>query len=140
MFYYGEGTNTRSWVHIDDLMRVYLKVVEAAASGNAEEYFNDNGYHFAATQEQSQLDVAKVVGKVLHQQGVIQDPEPAPISLEQLDCLLKIPGYEKLARYLFASNSRSRADRAERLFEYKGEAPDLLNCVEDDVLDALRRS
>jgi nucleoside-diphosphate-sugar epimerase len=32
-FYFNEGTNTRSWVHIDDLMQVYLKLVEAAASG-----------------------------------------------------------------------------------------------------------
>lgn len=37
VFYYGEGSNTRSWVHIDDLMRLYLKVVEAAVSGNTEE-------------------------------------------------------------------------------------------------------
>ena len=33
VFYYGEGTNTRSWVHIDDVMTVYLNVIEAAASG-----------------------------------------------------------------------------------------------------------
>lgn len=32
-FYGGEGTNTRSWVHIEDLMRVYLSLVEAATKG-----------------------------------------------------------------------------------------------------------
>ena len=32
-FYVGEGTNTRSWVHIEDLVTVYLKLVEAAVSG-----------------------------------------------------------------------------------------------------------
>ena len=32
-FYADDGTNTRSWVHIEDLMTVYLKVVEAAAAG-----------------------------------------------------------------------------------------------------------
>jgi hypothetical protein len=32
-FYVGEGTNTRSWVHIEDLMAVYLKLVEAAVAG-----------------------------------------------------------------------------------------------------------
>lgn len=32
-FYAGEGANTRSWVHIEDLMVVYLKVVEAAVNG-----------------------------------------------------------------------------------------------------------
>lgn len=33
VFYYNEGTNTRSWVHITDLMQVYLKVIEAAVAG-----------------------------------------------------------------------------------------------------------
>lgn len=32
-FYAGDGTNTRSWVHIDDLMVIYLKLVEAAVNG-----------------------------------------------------------------------------------------------------------
>jgi NAD dependent epimerase/dehydratase family enzyme len=32
-FYVGEGTNTRSWVHIEDLIIVYMKLVEAAVSG-----------------------------------------------------------------------------------------------------------
>jgi nucleoside-diphosphate-sugar epimerase len=32
-FYTNEGGNTRSWVHIDDLMNVYLKLVEAAVCG-----------------------------------------------------------------------------------------------------------
>ena len=139
VFYYGEGTNTRSWVHVDDLTRVYLKVIEAAVSGNAAEYFNENGYHFAATQEHSQLDVATVLGIIMHEQSAIADPKPSPISLEQLEqlnALLKAPGYEKLARYMFASNSRTKAERAERLYGYKAEAPELLESLESDVLDA----
>lgn len=32
-FYAGEGTNTRSWVHIEDLMTVYMKLIEAAVAG-----------------------------------------------------------------------------------------------------------
>jgi hypothetical protein len=140
VFYYGEGTNTRSWVHIDDLMEVYLKVIEAAVSGDAVDYFGDNGYHFAATQEHSHLDVANAVGRILLEQGVIEDPKPAPISLEQLDSMLNPSRYERLARYMFASNSRTRAERAERLYGYKGEAPGLLECLEDDVLDAVGRT
>jgi len=138
VFYYGEGENVRSWVHIDDLMGLYLKVVEAAAAGKAGECFNDNGYYFAATQEHSHLQVARVVGKVLHKQGVIEDPKPAPISLEEVDQMLKVPGYEKLARYMFTSNSRTRPERAEKLFGYKGEAPGLLESLESEVLDAVK--
>jgi len=32
-FYLNEGSNTRGWVHIDDLMDVYVALVEAAADG-----------------------------------------------------------------------------------------------------------
>ncbi len=32
-FYTGSGQNKRCWVHIDDLMTIYLKLVEAAANG-----------------------------------------------------------------------------------------------------------
>lgn len=137
-FYYGEGANTRSWVHIDDLMRVYLRVVEAAVAGGsaAVDFFNGNGYYFAGTQEHSHLEVAKVVGRVLHQEGVIEDPEPMQVNLEQLDLMLKpiMPG---LSRYLFASNSRTRAERAESLFGYRGEAPRLSEALPHDVLDCL---
>lgn len=35
-FYAGEGTNSRSWVHIEDLMTVYLKLVEAAVAGGGD--------------------------------------------------------------------------------------------------------
>lgn len=32
-FYAQSGANRRSWVHVDDLMKVYLKLVEAAVAG-----------------------------------------------------------------------------------------------------------
>lgn len=32
-FYFREGKNTRSWVHIDDLMGLYVKLVEDAVAG-----------------------------------------------------------------------------------------------------------
>jgi hypothetical protein len=139
VIYYNEGTNTRSWVHIDDLMRLYLHVVEAAASNSVpENFFNDNGYYFASTQEHSHLDVAKAAGEILCRHGVIGNQEPVQIGLEQLDDMANIPGFPRLARYLFASNSRTRAERAGKAWGYRGEAPGLLECLEADILDAIR--
>lgn len=139
VFYYDEGTNTRSWVHINDLMRVYLKVVEAAASGDGGEFgWNREGYYFAGTQEHSHHDVAKVMGETLHKLGVVGNPEPVQITLQQLDDMVIIPRFRPLARYLFASNSRTRAERAVNLFDYKAEAPSLLETLEADILDALK--
>jgi hypothetical protein len=140
-FYYGDGSNTRSWVHVDDLMRLYVHVVEAAAAGtNPEHYFNNNGYYFASTQEHSQLDVARATASILHRHGIIKSPEPVQVSLETLDSMANIPNFPKLARYLFASNSRTRSERAETLWRYYiiGEAPRLLETLESDILDAIK--
>ena len=41
VFYHGDGANTRSWVHIDELMTLYLKLVEAAAEGGEGAEWND---------------------------------------------------------------------------------------------------
>lgn len=140
VFYYGEGSNTRSWVHIDDLMRLYLRVVEVAARNEQEEakqYFGENGYHFASTQEHSHIAVARAVGKLLASRGMLPTPEPVQIDLQTLDGMANIPNFPKLARYLYASNSRTRADRSEKLWRYKGEAPGLMEVLVDDVHDTL---
>ncbi|KAH5017018.1 hypothetical protein HBI70_215830 [Parastagonospora nodorum] len=139
-FYFKDGSNTRSWVHIDDLMRLYLRVVEAAASPMrypAEEYFNRNGYYFAATQEYSQIELATATADVLYRNGIVRDLELEQIGLDKLDSMANLPGFPKLARYLFASNSRTRPERAEKTFGYKGEAPGLMEVLEQDVLDAV---
>lgn len=136
VFFFGEGENTRSWVHIDDLMRVYLRVVDAAAAGDAS-YFGENGYHFASTQEHSQIEVARAVGRLLTERGVVEGPEPVRVDLQTLNGMMNIPGFPKLARYLYASNSRTRADRAATLWDYRGEASGLMETIEADVVDAL---
>lgn len=138
VFYHGEGTNTRSWVHIDDLMRLYVSVVEAAAAGNKEFGWNESGYYFASTQEHSQKALAVAAGEILHRHGFIDEPEPVQIDLSRLDAMANFPGFPKLGRYLFASNSRTRAERAGRLFEYKGEAKGLMDTLESDILDAVK--
>jgi nucleoside-diphosphate-sugar epimerase len=141
-FYVNQGENTRSWVHIDDLMSLYLRVVEAAANPlehPAEKYFNANGYYFAGTQEHSQIDVATQVGKVLAKHGVIEYAEPVAVGLEDVDQMARIwPQFPLLGRYLFASNSRTRAERARELWGYKGEREGLMECIEGDVLVAIR--
>jgi nucleoside-diphosphate-sugar epimerase len=140
-FYLKDGTNTRSWVHVDDLMRLYLHLVEAAASPDqhpAEEYFNGGGYYFAATQEHSQLELAKATGAILYKHGIIQNPEPEQVALDRLDAMANLPGFPKLSRYLFASNSRTRPKRAEKVFGYKGEALGLMEVLEQDILDAVQ--
>ncbi|KAJ4987460.1 nucleoside-diphosphate-sugar epimerase [Stagonosporopsis vannaccii] len=144
VFFANEGANTRSWVHIDDLMRLYLRIVEAAAAdGDAvskDQWFGENGYFFAATQEHEHIEIARRVGEVMARKGIVQDPNPVRVSLEQLDGMANLPNFPRLARYLFASSSRTRADRAGELWGYSEEAPGLIECLEEDVEEALMGS
>lgn len=134
---YGEGANTRSWVHVNDLMRLYLHIIEAAASGGGNATWGKEGYYFASTHETSQLSVARTIGSILQNHGVITNGEPVEVTLEKLDSLITYPGYDKIARYLFASNSRTRAERAEALFGYVGKEASVLECLGEDVLAAI---
>ncbi|KAF2873538.1 NAD(P)-binding protein [Massariosphaeria phaeospora] len=138
-FYYGDGSNFKSWVHIEDLMHWYLKVVEAAASGGGGLDWGKDGYYFAGTQEVSQLDIAKVAGPVLKKHGVIQNGEPQQISLSTLDSMLQAVPYPKISRYMFALNSRTRPERAQKLWGYKGSAPGLLEVLEQDIADSVEK-
>lgn len=137
-FYIADGTNSRSWVHIDDLLRLYLHILDSTQRPSPDKYFGKNGYYFAGTQEHSQIALARKVGEVLVKHGVISTAEPREISLQDVDGMANLPAFPRLGRYLFASNSRTRAERGERVFGYKGEAVGLMEGVEGDVLGALR--
>ncbi|KAK3708977.1 hypothetical protein LTR37_011141 [Vermiconidia calcicola] len=136
-FYAGEGTNTRSWVHIEDLMTVYLKLVEAAVAGGGGADWGREGYYFAASQEASQIDIAKAVGGILESHGRIEDAEPKQLPLDTVRDMVSSWGIKDLGVYMFAANSRTRADRAAELFGYEPKAPSLWETMEADVLACL---
>lgn len=104
------------------------------------ETIGKQGYYFASTQEHSHNTVANAISTILKSHNLIkQDATPLQLSLDQIDALLKFPGFPTIGRYLFASNSRSRADRAQGLWGYEGSAPGLLDVLEEEVLDAVKR-
>jgi nucleoside-diphosphate-sugar epimerase len=158
-FYYEEGANTRSWVHLEDLMTVYLKVVEAAVAGGGgfdwgkevrtipptqcqkrlDVANSSQGYYFAGTQELSQIQIARATGAILQKHYFVENAQPTQVSLDQIDTMTPHPAFPKLGRYLFASNSRTRPLRAEKLWGYHGSAPALLDVLEEEVLDAAKR-
>ncbi|KAF2724255.1 NAD(P)-binding protein [Polychaeton citri CBS 116435] len=132
-FYVNEGANTRSWVHVDDLTTVYLKLVEAAVTGDKNAGWGREGYYFAASQEHAHIDVASHVGKLMAAQGVIPSPEPKKLSLDEVK---KMAGRPEMAIYQFAANSRTRSHRAQQLLGYRPIAPGLLEALEGDVASA----
>ncbi|KAF2278880.1 NAD(P)-binding protein [Westerdykella ornata] len=140
VFYYNEGANTSSWVHIQDLMQVYLRVIEAAAAGGEGATWGKEGYYFTGSQEVAHIDIVKAAGDILKKHGVIENPKPIQIDLKTLDGMLPHPRFPYLARYMFAANSRTRPERAKKLFGYSPSGPGLLESLEEDILVELESS
>ncbi|KAI9714874.1 MAG: hypothetical protein M1820_000163 [Bogoriella megaspora] len=133
-FYPDEGANTRSWVHIEDLMTVYLKLIEDAVAGGERANWGLSGYYFTGSQEVSQRSIADATGSVLAKHGIISTQPPKQVSLERVDEMIKSQRFPKLGTYMFAANSRTRADRARKVLGYEPKAPSLWQVLEADLL------
>ncbi|KAL0567822.1 hypothetical protein V5O48_014172 [Marasmius crinis-equi] len=131
-FVVGEGENTRSRVHINDLMKVYDGVVSAAAENPQKADWGT--YYFASTEEVSQKDFTLEATKILKRRGIVESEEIESIGLDKVDTMVQYPLLPLLGRYLFASNSRTVPDRAKKLFGYAGEERGLLRGLEMELM------
>ncbi|KAK3112155.1 hypothetical protein LTR53_011858 [Teratosphaeriaceae sp. CCFEE 6253] len=138
MFYAGEGANARSWVHIEDLMQVYVRLVEAAVDGGRGADWGEEAYYFAGSQEASQREVAAKVGRFLKTHGVLATAEPKQLPFDEIALLNGGHAWAGLGTYLWAANSRTRADLAEKLFGFKPSAPSLWETLEEDLLACIK--
>ncbi|KAJ7905769.1 nucleoside-diphosphate-sugar epimerase [Mycena olivaceomarginata] len=135
-FYVDKGENTRSLVHIDDVMSLYVNVVEEAVASLEtgtvkDECWGKNGFYFNSSSEISWKDAAIAVGKVMASLGLIESAEPKEITVEETRSMSGGSGF---SLYLFASNSRSRADRGRNVFGWKPTGPGFLEVMEADLL------
>ncbi|EOD47105.1 putative nucleoside-diphosphate-sugar epimerase protein [Neofusicoccum parvum UCRNP2] len=137
-FYVGEGANSRGWVGLEDVARLYLLLVEAAAErGGDGAGWGREGYYHAASQEATQLELAEAVGRILYEKGLIREKEPKQVPLERVDRMIAALGVPLIARYLFASNARSSAERSRKMLGWEPKAPSLWEVLEQDVMDAV---
>ncbi|KAJ6790347.1 hypothetical protein PWT90_10334 [Aphanocladium album] len=136
-FYALEGANRRSWIHVDDVVNVYLKLVEAAAAGGGNAVWGKEGYYFATGQELSQLDLAKAAGEILHKHGLIPTKEPKSLTVNDVREMRGGSSWEPMGVYTWACNTRVRPDRATSLLGFAPSAPTVLEILEQDLLDAV---
>lgn len=138
-FYCGKGENTRSWVHVQDLVQVHLKLVEAAASGGGNAHWNERGYYFASSQELSQIQLAEAIGKVLEQKGMIEDVTPRQLTPEQLKEMRsgKFGDTPEIALFMLASSSRTVPQRSKAVLNYEPNMPNLLEMLDEEVDNSL---
>ncbi|GME37425.1 NAD(P)-binding protein [Neofusicoccum parvum] len=132
-YYTGEGANKRGYVHIDDVMKVYLKLVESAAKGGQGTDWGLQGYYFTTTQEWSQLEIARAAGKIFKGKGLVKSEEPKCLALDDLTGLLDRVGSPIPSLYLFCSNARTVAERAPKVLGFEATAPTLMETLESEI-------
>ncbi|KAF2174958.1 NAD(P)-binding protein [Zopfia rhizophila CBS 207.26] len=137
-FYTGSGSNRRSWVHIEDLMQIYLSLVDAAAAGGGKAVWGKEGYYFTVTQETSQLELAIAAGKILKAHGLIETEKPKRVSIDQIRNMCSSSGWAFDGLYTFASNTRAKSDRAQKYLDYVPKQPTVFECMEEDLLSCLQ--
>lgn len=137
-YYTGEGANKRGYVHIDDVMKVYLRLVESAAQGGKDADWGFKGYYFTTTQQWSQLEIARAAGKILTAKGLLKSEEPKRLALDDLTGLLDRVGSPIPSLYLFCSNARTVAERAPKVLGYQGDAPTLMETLDSEIEHAVR--
>ncbi|KAK7037926.1 NAD(P)-binding protein [Favolaschia claudopus] len=135
-FYVAEGKNRRSQVHIDDVMSLYVKVVEEAANSLKtgkirDECWGKNGFYFNSSSEIVWKETAAATGKIMASLGLIDSAEPKQFTVEKVKSML---GGSGLGLYMFASNSRSRADRGKQLFGWTPTGPSYEEVMEADLI------
>jgi len=135
-FYLAKGENVRSLVHIQDVMSLYVRVVEEAVISFEtgivrDECWGKNGFYFNSSSELAWKDCAAATGKVMASLGLIESAAPKEATVEDVQGML---GGAGLGLYLFGSNSRSRADRGRSLFGWKPTGPGFMEVMEADLL------
>ncbi|KAJ7481089.1 nucleoside-diphosphate-sugar epimerase [Mycena galericulata] len=132
-FYIGKGENTRSLVHIQDVMSLYVSVVEEAVTSLEtgtirDECWGKNGFYFNGSSELVWKDAAVATGKLMASLGLIESAEAKEYPAGAVQSM------SGLWRYMFGSNSRSRADRGRNLFGWKPTGPTFMETLELDLL------
>ncbi|KAI0101680.1 NAD(P)-binding protein [Nemania sp. FL0031] len=134
-FYLQDGSNIRGWVHISDLVQIYMSLVEAAVAGGESVSWGREGYFLAASQEASQRDIAEAISKILFAKGEISSADARSISNEEMVSLF--PDAPDTGFFSFGCNSRSKADRAAKELGYVPKAPLFWDVLESDLMDAI---
>ncbi|KAK7443448.1 hypothetical protein VKT23_015621 [Stygiomarasmius scandens] len=105
--YIGKGLSLWNGVHVQDLVNLFMTILDDSLSPSPKAPTGKEGYYFCATDEYQWKELAAEVGKCLHAEGVITTPEPKPVTEEE-----ELVIFGPWSGYAYASNSRSRPGKA----------------------------
>jgi nucleoside-diphosphate-sugar epimerase len=132
-FVVNEGVNCWTEVHVQDLSNVYLALVTAALSPDGgKATWNDKGYYFTEDGQFSWGEVGQKLAKIMFDKKLINSPEVDHLDKDETDKL------RPWGSYLWGTNSRCKAIRANKLFGWKPTQKKLYDMLPDIVDDEAR--
>ncbi|KAK2783720.1 hypothetical protein FQN53_008986 [Emmonsiellopsis sp. PD_33] len=135
-FYVGEGANWRAVTHLDDVVSLFMLILERMLKGGGGLSFGKEGFYFAVADEIKWKDAAEALCKLGIEQGWLP-PNTKTISYdEQRFSTVYQPAW--LGLYLFASNSRADSARARQL-GWRPQGPDFWTVLSEDARAAVAR-
>lgn len=105
--YIGKGLGMWNGVHVQDLVDLYMMLMEDGLSGSPKAPTGAEGYYFCATDTYQWKELAAEVGKRLHAKGAISTPEARTVTAEE-----EADVFGAWSGFAYASNSRSKAGKA----------------------------
>ncbi|TGZ83701.1 NAD(P)-binding protein [Ascodesmis nigricans] len=137
-FVVGEGKAQWSVVHVRDLARVYLALVEAAVEGGGgADWFDGQGgegYYFAENGSVGWREVVEKVGKVGRRLGVLEEGEGEVERWEVEEVNEKVNPYGGV---LWGTNALCKADRARKVLGWEPKEVGWEETLEEEIRDAV---
>ncbi|KAL3424999.1 nucleoside-diphosphate-sugar epimerase [Phlyctema vagabunda] len=130
-FYLGHGQNYRAVTHIDDVVQMFVTLLDQAVQGGGRAQWGKEGFYFTVADEVRWIDAAEAINEIAIRQGWLPaGNKPVSWTKEQLGSLM--PSFPRLVLYLWGSNSRAVSERAKKL-GWKPQAPSFWEALEEDV-------
>ena len=124
----GKGVSIRCTIHVQDLVRGYMLVLNYLLSTSGDEVLKNPYFFTDSGTEMTWGDAAREIGKVLHEAGKIKDPEPRNPPKELYGDL-----FGPFSPTTVGANSRSRGERLRDLGWKPREKGVLESLREDEI-------
>lgn len=121
-------------VHIYDLSRLYLSLLEAAVAGDSNASWNGEGYYLVENGEHRWNSLAQEITKEAHKQGFVKSAEARILEGEERDEL------KAIGVALWNVKSRAKAIRATKLLDWGPSERSLMDEVPDIVGSEAKRA
>ncbi|KAF2097818.1 NAD(P)-binding protein [Rhizodiscina lignyota] len=129
-FYLGEGNNIRAVTHIDDVVNLFILILEKAIEGGSGADWGREGFYFAVSDSVRWRDAAEAIAALGRKQGFLpRDAKAVSWTKDQVAALL--PDAPGLVLYLWGSNSRGESARARKI-GWKPAGPSFWESLDED--------